>query len=563
MSNTSEPTPLLQGTGHLAILHLLIVVDAIADLQAIITTLQSARIRFRYDAATNAENCQQLLQHNTYDAVLSAYELVALTGLESYKLLQQSSQKIPFILITNPLGDEVAVRCIKAGMTDYILKDKLFHLPAILTTAIQEFSQSRQHKKKEKLLYKISLILNSQVELDSILQQIVKLIGECFKVERVTIYSQKSKRTEVLQEWRVSDQIISVLGYKGALSEWVNQFKVTSKFLSLKCAEFNNLQPANYNILLQEIIEIRACSIMIIPIFVRKEFWGSIALHSLTERTFRSEEIQDIEQIAAALALMLHNFKNNQYLEELRDQTKILEAAKQLLETSNQAKSIFIANMSHELRTPITGILGFSRLLSEQIFGPLNEKQLQYIDGIYSSTEHLLSLINDLLDLSKIETGHEELYLEKIIIEKLCQQALSLVREQALQKGLELILDIAPNLTTCLADYRRCKQILVNLLFNAVKFTETGSITLKVEQTPDFIRFLVIDTGIGVSEANQDLLFQPFCQFASNITREYKGTGLGLALSLKLAKLHRGDISVASQLGSGSCFTLSLPVNQN
>jgi signal transduction histidine kinase len=261
--------------------------------------------------------------------------------------------------------------------------------------------------------------------------------------------------------------------------------------------------------------------------------------------------------------LYLSNFKNDQDLEALQEQNKILKAAKQLSETTSQAKSIFIANMSHELRTPITGILGFSRLLSEQIFGSLNDKQLQYINGIYSSGEHLLSLINDLLDLSKIEAGYEELYVEKVILEMLCQQALSLVREQALQKNLELVLDIAPNLTTCLADYRRCKQILVNLLFNAVKFTESGSITLKVSQNSTFTCFSVIDTGIGISEANLAILFQPFCQLATSLTHEYKGTGLGLALSLKLAKLHGGDISVTSQLGQGSCFTLSLPMYQN
>lgn len=561
MSNASEPTPLLQGNGDLAILRLLIVVDAIADLQAIITTLQSASMRFRYDAATTAENYQQFLQHNTYDAILSAYELPDLNALESLKLLQQSSQKIPFILITNPLGDEVAVQCIKAGMTDYILKDKLFCLPTVLTTNIQEFTRLKQDTSREKLLYRVSNLFNSHNEYNSTLQQIVKIIGECFQVERVIIYSQNSETTEVLNEWRASDQIISLLGYKGALSEWINQFQVTSQFLFQPCFELKNLQTSNYESLLQEIREIQVCSILIIPVFVKQQFWGGIALHSLTERNFKSEEIQALEQVAAALALVLSNFQNKQELEKLQEQNKILEAAKQLSETTSQSKSIFIANISHELRTPITGILGFSHLLSEQIFGSLNDKQLQYIEGIYSSGQHLLSLINDLLDLSKIEAGHEELYLEKIIIDTLCQQALSLVREQALQKGLQLILDITPNLTTCVADYRRCKQILVNLLFNAVKFTESGSITLKVTQNPDFICFLVIDTGIGISEANQAILFQPYCQLATSLTREYKGTGLGLALSLKLARLHGGDISVTSKLGQGSCFTLSLPLN--
>ena len=559
MSNASEPTPLLQGTGHLATLRLLIVVDAI-DVQAIITSLQAASIQFCYDAATSAENYQQFLKHNTYDAVLSSYEFADLNALESLKLLQQSHQKIPFILITNPLGDEVAASCIKAGMADYILKENLFRLPEVLTTTIEEFC--RQQKTKEKLLYKISSLLNYSSDHNSILQQIVKLIGESFKVERVTIYSQNSESTEVLHEWRASDQIVSVLGYKGALSEWINQVKLTSQVTFQQCPKLINLQAVSDNSL-SEIREMQACSVLIMPIFLQQQFWGGITLQSLTERTLLPEDIQELEQITSVLALVLSNLRNQQKLEELQEQNKTLKAANQLLETSTQAKTIFIANMSHELRTPITGILGFSSLLSKQIFGSLNDKQIEYIEGISSSTEHLLSLINDLLDLSKIEAGHEELYVETIIIDKLSQQSLSLVREQALQKGLQLILDIAPNLTTCRADYRRCKQILVNLLFNAVKFTESGSITLKIEQTSDFIRFLVIDTGIGVSEANQARLFKPFCPLASSVSRQYKGTGLGLALSLKLAKLHGGDISVTSQLGQGSCFTLSLPINHN
>ncbi|MGC1394857.1 MAG: ATP-binding protein [Coleofasciculaceae cyanobacterium] len=551
MSNASDPTPFLQTTEKLPILRLLIVVNAIADLEAIITTLQSASIRFFYDAATTVENYQQFLKHNTYDAILSTNESASLNGLEFLKLLQQLSQKIPFILITNPLGDEAAVECIKAGVTDYILKDKLFRLPAALTKSIQEFAQLKQDKNRAKLLYKISSLFNYYSELNSTLQQVVKSIGECFKVERVTIYRQCLESTEVLNEWRISDQIISVLGYKGAFSEWINQFQVTSQFTLQQSFEFK-IQSSNSQSLLP-FREIQACSILIIPIFVKQQFWGGIALHSLTEQVFKSEEIQDLEQVAAVLSLILSTLQKNQYLEALQEQNKILE-------TTNQAKSIFIANMSHELRTPITGILGFSRLLSRQIFGELNDKQLQYIDGIYSSGEHLLLLINDLLDLSKIEAGHEELYFETIIVNTLCQQALTLVRQQALQKGLQLTLDIAPNLTTCIGDYRRCKQILVNLLFNAIKFTESGSITLKVVQNPDFFRFIVIDTGIGIPEANQTIIFQPFCQLASSLSREYKGTGLGLALSLKLAKLHGGDLSVTSQLGQGSCFTLSLPV---
>jgi len=215
--------------------------------------------------------------------------------------------------------------------------------------------------------------------------------------------------------------------------------------------------------------------------------------------------------------------------------------------------------MSHELRTPLTSILGLSQVLLEQIFGLLNERQQEYIASMYSSGEHLLALINDLLDLSRIEAGKEEITLEILQVEQVCSACISLIQERANSRGLELLLAISPDVTTCVADGRRLKQILFNLLSNAVKFTEIGSVTLRVNQTKDTIMFSVIDTGIGISEADKSYLFQPFRQLNSSLARNYQGTGLGLALARNLARLHGGDITLESELGRGSCFTLCLP----
>lgn len=395
------------------------------------------------------------------------------------------------------------------------------------------------------------------------MQEIVRLTGECFGVDRVIIYAIEGEQVSVAKEWRASDQVFSLLGFKTSLSKWFSILGSHSDFMrpngvfhapNLQKIPAPQGQSAFY-------VQLQNLSLLSVPIFIRDQFFGGISLHTTTTyRSFTEEEIHLLQGIADKAAIALYNAQSYEILEELvKERTQELEQEKLLSEAANRAKSEFLSNMSHELRTPLTGILGFSSILLEQIFGPLNAKQQEYIEGISTSGKHLLDLINDLLDLSKVEAGKEELTLETLLVEEVCQACLSLFRERCLERGLQLSLVIAPDVTTCVADHRRLKQILVNLLSNAVKFTESGSVTLKVKQTEEAIKFSVIDTGIGIAQADQATLFQPFKQLDSGLNRQYEGTGLGLALSRKLARLHGGDITLHSELGRGSCFTLHLP----
>jgi len=233
--------------------------------------------------------------------------------------------------------------------------------------------------------------------------------------------------------------------------------------------------------------------------------------------------------------------------------------AKEAAEAGSLAKSEFLATMSHELRTPLNAVLGLSQLMRQEIFGTLNEKQKEYITCIQSSGEHLLALINDILDLSKVEAGKEQLSFMPLDIQELCDSCLSLVREQAYEQGLKLSLHIDPQARICIADERRCKQMLLNLLSNAVKFTPVGEVSLVVRKMPEKISFTVKDTGIGIASEKLPLLFEPFRQLDSGLNRQFPGTGLGLALTRSLAWLHGGDVTVESTLGQGSEFTLHLP----
>ncbi len=243
-----------------------------------------------------------------------------------------------------------------------------------------------------------------------------------------------------------------------------------------------------------------------------------------------------------------------------RKQTELkLRESKEAAEAGSRAKSEFLATMSHELRTPLNAIMGLSQLLQQELVGSLNQKQKEYINCIYSSGEHLLALINDILDLSKVEAGKEELLRLPISVQQLCDYVISTVHDRAMDKGLQLIAEIDPEVDTCIADDRRIKQMLLNLLTNAIKFTPTGKVSLVVEKVPQGITFTVSDTGIGIEPNQLQFLFEPFKQLDSQLNRQYEGTGLGLALTRKLARLHGGDLTVESTLGEGSRFSLFLP----
>ena len=230
------------------------------------------------------------------------------------------------------------------------------------------------------------------------------------------------------------------------------------------------------------------------------------------------------------------------------------------IEIANKSKSDFLANMSHELRTPLNAIIGFSELLKDEMIGQLLPKQKNYITDIFLSGKHLLSLLNDILDLSKIEAGKMTLDLEKTDIPLLFESSLSIVKERALRHNIKLNLDIKEDVRQIYVDTRKLKQVIYNLLSNAVKFTpDGGRIYVKVKRVSNLLEFSVADTGIGISKKNIIRLFQPFVQLESSLNRKHEGTGLGLSLVKRIVELHGGSVKVKSELGKGSCFTVRIP----
>jgi len=248
--------------------------------------------------------------------------------------------------------------------------------------------------------------------------------------------------------------------------------------------------------------------------------------------------------------------------EALRDSRDKLSAANAALEKASRLKDEFLASMSHELRTPLSGILGLSEALQLQTYGELNEKQLKSLRNIESSGRHLLDLINDILDLSKIEAGKLDLQIAPCSASELCQASLQLTKGMAHQKRLNVSFSMNPVTIILQADARRLKQMIVNLLSNAVKFTpEGGKLGLEVQgdEAEEIVSFSVWDKGIGIKPEEMGKLFKPFVQLDSSLARQYSGTGLGLSLVQRMAELHGGSIKVESTPGEGSRFTIILP----
>ncbi|CAN5805703.1 hypothetical protein BH10CHL1_BH10CHL1_13310 [soil metagenome] len=323
-------------------------------------------------------------------------------------------------------------------------------------------------------------------------------------------------------------------------------------------------------------------SVMCVPLITRGKAIGAIYVENRTVRNrFQEADLPPLVIFANQTAVTIENVALNEDLEariaertreleeeraalaqRVRERTLELSIANAELVQAARLKDEFLATVSHELRTPLTAILNLTEALQLKIYGELSARQEKALQSIHKSGYHLLTLINDVLDLAKIEAGALELATNLVIVKTVCQASLELVQEYAAKKRIQLIFEYDPAVTVMVTDERRLKQILVNLLDNAVKFTpEDGQVGLKIvgELAANRICFAVWDTGIGISSAQQRLIFQPFVQLDSSLTRKNSGTGLGLAIIKRIIDAQGGDISIESEPDHGSCFIVGLP----
>jgi len=310
------------------------------------------------------------------------------------------------------------------------------------------------------------------------------------------------------------------------------------------------IQPGAYQSSVRDtLIRFGYRALLSVPLLREEQIIGSLSLTRKEPGEYSPEVIEVLKTFATQSALAIQNAR---LFREIADKSRQLEVA-------SRHKSEFLANMSHELRTPLNAIIGFSEVLNERMFGELNEKQEEYLKDIHASGQHLLSLINDILNLSKIEAGRMELELTDFDLPAAMDNSVTLVRERASRRGVTLEIAVEERVGVIRGDERKIRQVLLNLLSNAIKFTpEGGRIEIGAALRDGAVEVSVSDTGVGIAPEDQEAAFEEFRQVGASAAKQ-EGTGLGLALCRKFIELHGGKIWVTSAVGAGSTFTFRLP----
>jgi CheY-like chemotaxis protein len=546
---------------------------------------------FRAVVAHDGKTALDSVREQPPDLILLDFQLSDVTGLDVLRQLAVEGSSVPTILITGEGSEQIAAKAFRLGVLDYFTKP--VDADTLSTAITRALTESRLRREKTMLTNQ----LTQQVRSLTVLAQVGKSITSVLDLD------------EVLR--RIVDAGVYLTqaeeGFLALLDDPGNQLYLRAvKNLEHKKSEISLTQVRDS--LAGEVMStgqpIRLSknspdaplkvstgylvhSLLHVPVIAKGKTLGVLSVDNrLVERPFTDMDEMLMSSLADYAAAAIENARlYEQAQQEISDRkraesalaaeqaslarrveerTAALSAANAELARASRLKTEFVASISHELRTPLNAILGMSEGLQEEVFGQLNEQQKRWLRHIEESGRHLLALINDVLDLSKIEAGQMTLELRPVSVESVCQASLEIIGPDALKKRLEVISRFDEPALAVGADERRLKQILVNLLSNAVKFTpEGGKIGLEVTSNSErsLLEITVWDTGIGISEEDLNRLFKPFVQVDSSLSRQYGGTGLGLALVYRMVEMHGGSISIASEVDRGSRFTISLPWN--
>ncbi len=474
-------------------------------------------------------------------------------------------------VLTIPMGGETVTRGLvllrrTAGAFDSRIVDVLTALANQSEVAIENArlfqDVETQRTRLEQLsanmeqLYQLSTAMQEPLSLREQLSRVLEAARQVVSIDRFFIYAATPDGETLVNlagaglseaEWRDFEGAAIPVREAGAMGKSYRESAVLLFDAEHPVPPELRLGPPY-----SQVKALRSKNFLLLPMIARGRCVGVLSAdNKLSSRPILPQTVELLQTFASHAAVAIENAR---LFREIEDKGRQLEVA-------NRHKSEFLANMSHELRTPLNAIIGFSEVLLQRMFGELNAKQDEYLQDVLSSGKHLLSLISDILDLSKIEAGRMELELTAFELPMALDNAMTLVRERANRHGIALSLELDPRLGRFVGDERKLKQVLLNLLSNAVKFTpEGGRVVLRAVPADGTVEISVSDTGIGIAEEDQEAIFEEFRQVGGDYARKREGTGLGLTLARKFVELHAGRLWVKSEVGKGSTFTFSLPV---
>jgi signal transduction histidine kinase/CheY-like chemotaxis protein len=445
-------------------------------------------------------------------------------------------------------GDELEDLADQFNIMAGRLQDSYADLEKKVELRTQELGRSVEELRA---LGEVSQTVNSTLDLETVLSAIVSKAAQLSGTEAGTIY--------VFNEATREFQLRATYGMSGSLIEAVkDQHAEISKAVALAIEQRQPMQTPDLgaeppSVARDIMLQAGYLARLVVPLLAVDRIVGALVVRRQAPGEFAKNTIELLQTFATQSVLAIQNARLFHEIEEKGRQ----------LEEASKHKSQFLANMSHELRTPLNAIIGVTEMLREDA-GDLDRKdEIEPLDRVLRAGRHLLGLINDILDLSKIEAGKMEIHIEEFAIAPLIDDAVKTIETLAAKNNNRLVVDCAPGIGVMQADQTRVRQALLNLLSNANKFTEGGTVTVRAERHQeagrDWIAMAVSDTGIGMTPEQMGKLFREFSQADSSTTRKYGGTGLGLAISRRFCQLMGGDITVESELGKGSIFTIRLP----
>jgi PAS domain S-box-containing protein len=526
-------------------LRVLMAEDSLDDAELNALELRRHGFTVSYTRVDTLEALIQALTEQVWDVVLTDHAMPRLTSLDVLQYLRDHNPDLPCIVVSGAIGEEAAVIVMRSGTVDYVNKDYLTRLGPAVTRALQEGESKRARRNAEEALKRAHAELERRVEERTAELSVANLRLRDSEKRFATAFHASPTPTLItnLGTGQVIDVNQSFLRMTRYQSDEVIGRKIpeVALFFKLEGPDFAPEKRPD------------ASHIPTTEVGLRTK-WGEVRYMLM------SSALIDVNGEPCSLDTLVDISERKKVEEALRSYQEILEHQKAKLEQANNLKSEFLAHVSHELRTPLTAIVGFSDLLKDEDYGPLNSVQREHVAFVIEAGQHLLALVNNLLDLSKIESGMMELHQSSVDLAEVVANALGMVSVQAQEKALQLSIEVPAGITPIIADVQKVKQILYNLLSNAVKFTPTGGrIKLVVREDKGEVRVEICDTGPGIARTDQKRLFKPFTQLKNLSNDAYEGTGLGLALTKQLVELHEGRVWLRSCVGQGSTFGFSLP----